>query len=215
MPAMRVVIAGGGRVGGRTARLLDDRDHNVVVIETDPDRVDEIADEYIATIIQGDATRPTILRQAGLENADVVAALTSNTGANLAICMAAERLAPHVATIMRTEREVGDEYDGFVDEVVFTERAGARAAANAVERDIRAVEDVTGNLDILEIRVAESAPVAGKSLTEIAFPRGTLIVSNADGDRIAGSETVLQPGRSYVVAAEPEVVDEVTNLMRG
>jgi trk system potassium uptake protein TrkA len=50
---------------------------------------------------------------------------------------------------------------------------------------------------------------------DVALPRGSLVVSNDDGNRIAGSETVLEAGRSYVVAVEPDVADEVMNLMRG
>jgi trk system potassium uptake protein TrkA len=213
--SLRTVIAGGGRVGRRTAQLLDDRGHDVVIIEDDPDLVEELSDEYIATVIKGDGTRPRILEQADLDRTDVVAALTGLTGANLAICMLAERLTDGVTTVMRTDEENPEEYAGYVDEVVFPERAGARAAANAVERDVRALEDVTGNLEIMEIRVAEGAPVAGRSLMDVALPRGSLVVSNDDGNRIAGSETVLEAGRSYVVAVEPDVADEVMNLMRG
>jgi trk system potassium uptake protein TrkA len=213
--SLRTVIAGGGRVGRRTAQLLDDRGHDVVIIEDDPDLVEELSDEYIATVIKGDGTRPRILEQADLDRTDVVAALTGLTGANLAICMLAERLTDGVTTVMRTDEENPEEYAGYVDEVVFPERAGARAAANAVERDVRALEDVTGNLEIMEIRVAEGAPVAGRSLMDVALPRGSLVVSNDDGNRIAGSETVLEAGRSYVVAVDPDVADEVMNLMRG
>ena len=212
---LRIVIAGGGRVGTQTAELLDDRGHEAVVIEPDGDAAASIGDQYIATVIEGDATRPSILTQVGLDRTDVVAALTGSTGTNLAICMAAERLEPDVTTVMRTEEETGEEYADFVDEVIYAERAAARAAANAVEQDVRALEDVTGDLDIMEIRVAEGAPVAGRPLSEVALPRGSLVVSDADGHRIAGSETVLEPGRQYVVAVEQSVSDEVMNLMQG
>lgn len=215
MPTLRVVVAGGGRVGARTAQLLDDRGHDVFVIEPDPDRVDALSDEYIATLIQGDATRPSVLEQAGLERADVVAALSGQTGVNLATCMVAKRLDPELLTVMRTDHEVGDEYDAFVDEIIFPERAGARATANAIQRDVRAMEDLRGDLDILEVPVGEGAPVAGRTLADIALPRGSLIISDADGNEIAGSETVLEPGRSYVIAVDPEVADEVMNLLQG
>jgi trk system potassium uptake protein TrkA len=212
---LRVVVAGGGRVGGRTARLLDERGHDVVVVEREPDVVAALSDEYVATVIEGDATRPSVLSQAGLDRADVVAALTGDTETNLAICLTVERTAPDLQTVMRTAREVGEEYSAFVDRVVFTEAAGARVAANAIERDVRTLADVTGSLDIVELTVAEGAPVAGRSLADVALPRGSLVVSDADGNRIAGSETTLEPGRTYVVAVEPDVSDEVLNLMRG
>jgi trk system potassium uptake protein TrkA len=211
----RTVVAGGGRVGRNTARVLDDRGQDVVIVEENDGVVEEIADEYFATVIRGDATRPSILEQAGLERTDVVAALTGETGTNLAICMAATHLAPDVETVMRSEVDVGDEYAPFVDEVVFTAAASARAAANAVEREVRSLEDVSGTIDVVEIRVAEGAPVAGKSLTEVTFPRGAIVVSDAEGHRIAGSDTRLEAGNSYLVATEPAVSDEVMNLMRG
>jgi trk system potassium uptake protein TrkA len=211
----RVVLAGGGRVGRRVAHLLDDRGHDVVVIESDPERADEVSDAYVATVITGDATRPSILEQADLDRTDVVAALTSGTGTNLAICMMVKDMAPDVQTVVRTEREAGNEFDRFVDQVIFPERAGARAAVNAIEPDVSALEDVTGELDILEVHVAEGAPVAGRTLSEIALPQGSLFVSNAAGNNIAGPDTVLEPGESYIVAAEPAVIDEVLNLMRG
>lgn len=212
---LRVVIAGGGRVGQRTAALLADRGHDVLIIEVDPDRADALSDEYIATIISGDATDPSILEQANLERADVVAALTGVTGTNLAICMMAQKMAPDIQTVVRTEREPGDEFDRFVDEVVFPERAGARAAANAIEPEVRTLEDATGELEILEVRVRDGAPVASRSLSEIALPKGSIVVSNAAGDRIAGPETILEPGNTYVVAVESDVTDEVINLLRG
>lgn len=215
MTPLRVVIAGGGRVGERTARLLNDRGHDVVVIETDPDVAAALSNEYVATVIEGDATQPGILSQAGLDRTDTVAALTGSTEANLAICLTVDRLAPGVETVMRTERDVGAEYEDFAGEVIFTEAAGARAAANAIERDVRTLEDVTGSLDIVELTVAEGAPVAGKPLEGVSLPRGSLVVSDADGDRIAGSETTLDPGRTYIVAVEPDVSDEVLNLFQG
>lgn len=213
--SIRVVVAGGGRVGMRTAELLDDRGHDVLIIEPNAERADAVSDSYVATVIEGDATRPSILSQADLERADVVAALTGVTGANLAICMMAQQLAPDVQTVMRTDREPRAEFADFVDEVVFPERAGARAAVNAIEPRVAALEDVTGELNILDIHVAEGAPVAGRPLSEVALPRGALIISDEAGNNIAGSETTLDPGKSYIVAAEPEVVDEVVNLMRG
>jgi len=215
MAPRRIVIAGGGRVGSRTAALLDERGHDVVVIEERPDVATALSDAYIATVIEGDATQPSVLSQAGLDRTDVVAALTANTETNLAICLTTDRLAADVDTVMRTERELDAEYDDLVGDVIFTEAAGARVAANAVERDVRTLADVTGTLDIMELTVARGAPVAGKSLADIALPRGSLVVSDADGDRIAGSETTLEAGQTYIVAVEPAVSDEVLNLFRG
>ncbi|MEF8814782.1 MAG: NAD-binding protein, partial [Halovenus sp.] len=57
----RFVIAGGGRVGLQTAETLADQGHEVVLIESDEERVEELSDAYLGPVIHGDATRPSIL----------------------------------------------------------------------------------------------------------------------------------------------------------
>jgi trk system potassium uptake protein TrkA len=211
-----VIIAGGGRVGFQTAEILDDQGHDVMIVERDDDRCDDLADAYLATVIEGDATNPTILEQAGVDRADAVAALTGETGTNLAVCMAAQELSPETRTVCRIDRAAGEAYTRFVDAVLFPERAGARVAANEIiGSDVQTLADVTGRLDIIQIRVAEGAPAAGKALREIHFPAGTLVISDDDGERIARPDTTLEPGRRYIVAVEPDVADEVMNLLRG
>jgi len=211
-----IIIAGGGRVGFQTAEILANRDHDVTIIERNERIVSEIADEWIATVIEGDATNPEIIEQAGIERADTIAALTGETGLNLAVCLAASELDPGIRTIARIDRAAGTAYTRFVDAVLFSERAGARVAANEIAgSDVQTLADVTGDLDIMLVRVAEGAPAAGKQLTEVRFPAGTLVVSDDDGHRVARPDTTLTPGNRYVVGVEPDVADEVMNLMRG
>jgi len=211
-----IIIAGAGRVGSQTAERLADRGHDVMVVESDEDVVSDIADEWFATVIQGDATNPNILEQAGVEDADVIAALTGETGLNLAICMVSEEMSEEIRTVSRIERDVGDAYLRFVDAVVFPERAGSRLAVNMIAgSEVQTLADVTSDLDIMVVTVNEGAPVAGKDLNEIRLPEGSLVVSEGDCEGVADGETVLEPGESYVVAVEPGVVDEVLNLMRG
>jgi trk system potassium uptake protein TrkA len=211
-----VIIAGGGRVGFQTADLLVDSGHDVILVEEDPIRCERLADEYVATIIEGDATRPSILKQANPERADVVAGLTGKTGTNLAVCMEAKQMASAVRTIARVDHPEGAEYLEYVDAIVFPERAGARVAANEITgADVHTFSDVTGRLEIMQIRVADGAPAAGKALSDVRFPRGSLVISDDEGEQIAGPKTTLSPGQRYVVAVEPDVTDEVMNLLRG
>lgn len=213
---LNVIIAGGGRVGFQTAELLADRGHNVTIIERDSGTVSKLADEWTATIIEGDATDPEIIEQAGIEQADVIAALTAETGLNLAVCLVAEEFSPEIRTVARIERTSGESYTRFVDAILFPERAGARIAANEIiGGDVQTLADVDGTFDIMRVRVAEGAPAAGKQLSEVRFPDGTLIISDEEGQRIARPETTLSAGSRYVVAVEPNVAEEVMNLLQG
>ncbi len=211
---LRVIIAGGGRVGFQTAIHLADRGDAVTIIEPDGETVDRVADEWIATVIQGDATNPDILEQAGIDRADVVAGLTGKSGVNLATCLAATELNPAVRTVARIEESDGDAYTELVDAVVFPESAGAKVAANEIAgSDIETVADITADVDVMHIRVAEGAPAAGKQLSEVRFPSGTLVIS--DGGGVATPELALTAGEQYLVAVEPDVVDEVVQLFHG
>jgi trk system potassium uptake protein TrkA len=215
-PKLDIIIIGGGRVGMQTAELLDDQGHDVRIVERDEDRCENIADAYIATVIEGDGANPDILEQAGVERADVVAALTGETGVNLAACLAARELSPETRTVCRIDRAAGEAYTRFVDAVLFPEHAGARVAVNQIlSSDVQTIADVTGSLDIMQIRVEEGAPAANKPLSKVRFPSGTLVISDDDGNRVARPDTTLDPGKRYVVAVEPDVVDEVLNLLRG
>jgi trk system potassium uptake protein TrkA len=213
---LNVIIAGGGRVGFQTAEILTNRGHDVTIIERDERTVEKIGDTWTATVIEGDATNPEIIEQAGIERADVVGALTGETGLNLAVCLAASEMVSEIRTVARIDRAAGTVYTRFVDAVLFPEQEGAQVAANEiVGSSVQTLADVTSSLDIMTVRIADGAPAAGKKLTDVRFPAGALVVSDADGHQIAGSDTTLDPGSRYVVAVEPDVVDEVLNLLRG
>jgi trk system potassium uptake protein TrkA len=212
-----VVIAGAGRVGHRTAQVLHDYGHEVYLIERDPETVDAVTGRRTGVVIEGDAADPNILSQAEPERADVLVALTGKDTTNFAICAEMHHLTDQIRSIARVHGpEHPESATEFVDEFIYPERAGSKAVINYVqEDDVRTLEDVTGDLDVLDIRVDPRSPVAGKQLKEILFPGGTQIISDADGTEIARPETTLEPGRRYLVAAEPSVADDVHKLLVG
>ncbi|MCF2164913.1 MULTISPECIES: potassium channel family protein [Halobacterium] len=217
MPQLkRFVIAGGGQVGLQAAGNLSSLGHDVVLIEPDEQRVAELSDAYVGPVIHGDATRPSILTQADLDDADAIAALTDDTSANLAICMEAQHLNPAIQTLARADTQRNEEYEEVVDATLLPKYLGGDYAADMLTgEDVRTLVYPTSDLDIIEISVAESAPVAGRRLDEIALPEGSLLISTADREHLAGPEMVLEPERRYVLAVEADVADEVRDLMRG
>ncbi|GAB6860136.1 potassium channel family protein [Haloplanus litoreus] len=212
----RIVVAGGGRVGLRTARELADRGHDIVLIEKAEDRSDAAADEHVGLVLQGDATAPSILEQADLERADAIAALTDQPGTNLAVCLEAKRIDPDIRTLARTDTGTEDEYDEIADATILPHELSAATAADILSGDeVRTLASDHHDLEILEIEVTEGAPVVGHTLDEVSLPRGSLVVSDRDRTRIARADTELEAGERYVVAAESDVVEEVLMLFRG
>jgi trk system potassium uptake protein TrkA len=212
---IRVVVVGSGRTGLQTARLLYERGHDVVIIERNPERVADLADQRVATVIEGDATNAAVLRQADLEATDVLVTMTDTQGTNFTVCTLAAEINPDIRTVMRSVYETTSDYARFVDDIVFPERAGARATVNAVENGVQAVEDTAARVELLEIRIAPGAPVAGQTLADVRLPRGTVVVSDVARAQIAAADTELRPGQTYLVAVEAGVADEVRQLFRG
>lgn len=217
---LRVVIVGGHHVGYHTARHLSERGHDVVIIEKDRERVDFLSEQYDATIIQGDGGRQSILRQAGLDRSDVIAALTGyGAMTNIGICTMATNVEPDIGTVARIDHGDKEEYVGLVDQVVYAEELAANAATNEILHvaggGVQTVQQVTGDITLLELTVSGDAPVADRELRDVAFPRGSVVVAGRDSNQLPGPEMVLEPGLRYLVAVRESVSDEVVRLFRG
>ena len=217
---LRVIIVGGQHVGYNAARHLSERGHDVVIVEKDRDRVAFLSEQYDATVIEGDGGRRSILQQAGLDRSDVFAALTGyGAMTNIGICTMAREIDPDIGTVARIDHGEKDEYAGLVDQVVYPEDLAAHAATNEIMHvaggGVQAIEQVTGDLTLLEITVAEDAPVAGRELQAVAFPRGAIVVAGRDSNQLPGPEMVLEPGLRYLIAVRNDISDEVVRLLRG
>ncbi|MFA1612268.1 potassium channel family protein [Halobellus rubicundus] len=207
-----VVIAGSGRVGHRVARHFADRGRDVTVVDPEPGSA--IEDDDVEVVV-GDATKPSVLGDAITDQTGVVGALTDKQDTNLVVCMAAKRHATGIRTVARIEEGAGDEYEEYVDQVYFPERASVRAAVNALTgSDVRTLEEVTGDLEILDVRIAYDAPAAGQVVSD-ALPEGSVVIAEADGHVAVQHSTELIGGRRYLVAADRDVVGEVLRQCRG
>lgn len=80
---MRVVIMGSGRTGSRLARKLAREGHSVAVIDWNEDAFERLGEEFDGDTILGNAIDGEILRQAGIEQADVFVAATSGDNRNI------------------------------------------------------------------------------------------------------------------------------------
>jgi trk system potassium uptake protein TrkA len=214
-PSSHIVIAGGGRVGFRVAEFFVQRGRSVTVIERDPDRAHEQGSGDIEIVI-GDATHPSVLSNVVTEETTIIGALTDSDSTNLAVCLAARTFQPDIRTVARITNADDEEFEQLVDEIVFPERASVKTAVNALSgSDVRTFEDVTGEMEVFDIRVAPDSPIAGQLLDDADFPEGSLVISGAGGERTATSETRLTSGQRYIVAADPAAADTVVSAFRG
>jgi trk system potassium uptake protein TrkA len=216
---LRLLIAGGGRVGRKTAELFLEYGHQPVLIEHDGDVVTELREDttQYTTVIQGDAVKQDTFRLADITDADAVLALTQSTDTNVAICESARELAPSVRTVARFHREpTTDDESASVDEFVFPEHAGARVAVDkALGAPVQPFTDLDTHLEVVALEATDDAPAAGKALAEILIPSEATVIADMDDEAIADGETAVTSGHRYLIATDPAAADDLKKLFRG
>ena len=80
---MRTVFIGAGEVSIETAKALVKKGHEVIIIETDKAKIDELSEEMDCSFLQGDGSRPDILREVNPEQTDFLFCLTDSDQANV------------------------------------------------------------------------------------------------------------------------------------
>ena len=217
---MRFVIIGAGRVGLRTARVLAEEGHEVTIIEEDVKKAKRARNEGL-DVIEGDGSREDVLERADLDAADALGALTGDMNANFAACMTAKHHG--CRTILRIDEDYREDiYRKFaddVDEVVYPERLGAIGAKNALlGGNIRAIADIAQNLQVVELTITESSPMAGYSISELELPANARLLAFGKRDEAMGipfPDDSLEAGDRIAVLADFAVLDDVRRILVG
>ena len=89
---MNILIAGCGKVGSRLADFLCEKGHDVSIVDNDRSRFELLSDEFSGFTIQGVPIDQDVLRQAGIEGCDAVAALTEDDNTNIMVCQIAREI---------------------------------------------------------------------------------------------------------------------------
>jgi len=98
---MKSIIIGGGKIGYYLLKTLKERKYDVVLIERDKNTCQKIAEDLDAGIICGDGTDIDVLKDAGIDDAEVIAAVTGTDEENLVICQIAKSSFNVAKTITR------------------------------------------------------------------------------------------------------------------
>ena len=83
---MKIIILGAGQVGGTLAEHLASEANDITVVDTDGDRLRDLSDRLDIRTVQGRGSFPTVLRQAGADDADMIIAVTNSDEINMIAC---------------------------------------------------------------------------------------------------------------------------------
>lgn len=210
---MRILIVGGGEVGTSIATELVDA-HEVVVVDSDEERVDTLAQTADVLAIRGDGTDLDTLENAGVEDADIAIAATDDDETNLAVCGTVTSISDtfticqvEKATYLHTWRESHGAFGANL--IVNSKRRAARAISRIIDlpmaRDLETFAD--GAIHVGEFEIVEDSPVIDANADDLSTTDLAVVgVVRGDAVRLPDDAT-LQPGDQVVAIGPPDSID--------
>ncbi len=222
---MRVVIAGGGSVGRFIAEQLHAAKHDVLIVDNDPKVVKHHVrsnDPVGVAWLEADACEVGALDGAGVNEADVVAAVTGDDEDNLVISLLAKQefgVPRVVARVNNPKNEWMFSDQWGVDVSVSTPHliTGLVEEAVSVGTFIRLLSFEGGKAKLAEVTLAPGSPADGRSIVELGFPRDATVVAVLRAERliVPRGDTVLRVADEVLVLVTEESEEDVRAVLIG
>ena len=216
----RVIIVGGGNIGRRLARIIEeeDRDISAMIIERDPEQAKEIAQRLArTTVLNGDAMDPDLLEEANASRADTIIAVTDHDETNILASLLAKRYGTKQAIALVTRPAYASLLQPLDIDVIINPRAiTASTILQLIRRGrVRAVHSIGDSFgETIDIEAMESSGIVGKPLSESKLPHGAIVGAIARDGKviIPRSDTVIRPGDRVVLFATESVIKKVERI---
>ncbi len=179
---MKIIIAGAGEVGFHLAKLLSFESQNITLIDPNRDFLAHADAQLDIRVVRGDATSIAVLKDARVDETDLLIAVTSSETTNITVCVLAKQLGAKrtIARISNTEfidrkDEVGFTKFG-IDELISPESL----ASNEIELLLSqsafndTYEFENGALTMIGLSLSRNSAFVGKSVKEVARMYPTL-----------------------------------------
>ncbi len=224
---MKIIIAGAGEVGFHLAKLLSYESQDITLIDNDKVSL-AYADSHLdIRVLRGDATSVAVLRDARVENSDLVIGVTSSETTNITLCMLAKQLGCRrtIARISNTEFIDNKDIIKFselgIDELISPEQLAAAEIQMLLSKsafnDTYEFED--GKLILVGVSLPKSAPFVGKMVKEAAnvfselhFMPIALQRSGTQFTVIPRGDTIFKEGDQVYFITVKQGVDELYKL---
>lgn len=225
---MKIVILGAGQVGSSVAESLVSEQNDITVVDIEPQRLRALQDRLDLRTVVGSAAHPSVLVEAGIEDADLLVAVTQSDETNLVACRIAARMfnvPRRIARIRATdylanERVLGEE--GFdVDLAICPEQVLTDYIVKLVEfpEALQVLDFADRRVSLVAVRAFGGGPLVGHPLREMRkhLPNiDTRIVAifRGDGSIAPDGDTVIEAGDEVFCLAASGHIREVMRELR-
>ncbi len=223
---MKILIIGGGEVGYFLAGELSKENHDVVVVESDAERLQHISNSLDVLTLQGDGTSQKTLEEAGIKSADMLVAVTNSDEGNILACMIAREFGVKTKIARVRDHALSDP-----DSVLAPERIGIDLmihpeleTAKEILRLLRhpaamdVMEFFNGQVVLLGLKPSEDAPILGKTLMELGREYGHMhyrvaAIARDKETLIPRGDQVIEKDDLVYVITRADAADEVYSVL--
>jgi len=219
---MKTIIVGGGKVGYNLFKTLKERDYEVTLIERDKETCMKIAEDFNTDVIWGDGTNLDVLIDAGIEEAEIIAAVTGADEENLVICQIAKLSFNSKKTIARVNnpkntimfKRLG------IDNIVCSTEVIANLIEYAFDKDdYRIINTLEcGSMVITELSIKENNLWCNEMVKDLVLPKECVLVSILRGDNVIyprGDTQILPDDKVVIISNKSALSFLITELFDG
>lgn len=200
---MKILIAGGGKVGGVIARRLAGENNDITVIDRSDRVLGAFAEQIDVMTVQGNCTVKETLENAGAGDADLLIAVTGSDETNLLCCMTAHYINSKMHTIARIRnpeytKQIYEMRDVFALSMIVNPE---KQAADEIHRllqfpgSLKLDTFAKGRVEIVELRVDEGSKLCNIPLTSIQHIAGCKVLVCA----VLRDGVVIMPSGDFVI----------------
>jgi trk system potassium uptake protein TrkA len=225
---LKIVILGAGQVGSTVAESLVSEANDITVVDVDGARLRNLQDRLDLRTVSGNAAHPSVLLQAGIEDCDLMIAVTRSDETNLVACRLAQELFNVPRRIARlrapdyltNQRVLGP--DGFsVDLAICPEQVLTDYIAKLIEfpEALQVLEFDHGKVSLVAVRAFQGGPLVGHPLKELrkhipSVDTRVAAIFRGDSAILPDGDTVVEAGDEVFCLAATEDIRQVMHELR-
>ncbi len=173
---MKIIIVGAGRVGASVAELLVSERNDITVVDSDAAVLATLSERFDLKVVVGNAIHPSVLRDAGAEDADLLIAAAARDETNLVVCRVAKQRFNVPTRIIRLRSAEFAQHteltgaEGFcADYIISPEESVTQAIVRLIEypEALQVIELAEGKVALVAARAYEGGRLTGHTLMEL------------------------------------------------
>ena len=221
---MKIVVVGAGKVGFDISKVLSEEQHDVIVIDKDPDALNSVVETLDVMTMVGNGASAGVLEEIGIKTVDIIIAVTEIDELNMIACMTAKQCGvPMTVARVRNPEYTSPHpyllsYARFgLDLIINPEHLAAQEIFRLVEvpmaTDMEYFAD--GRLSMVGIKVEDNMAISGKSIRELSLDKLTVVAISREGKiLIPSGNTLLLPKDKVFVVGETAGFHNLNGLIK-